>query len=34
MYESLAKGNVCIVVTLDLRKAFDKVDRDVLVHKL
>jgi hypothetical protein len=34
MYESLAKGNVCIVVTLDLRKAFDKVDREVLVHKL
>jgi retron-type reverse transcriptase len=34
MYASLAKGNVCIVVTLDLRKAFHKVDRKVLVHKL
>jgi hypothetical protein len=34
MYESFEKGNICIVVTLDLRKAFDKVDREVLLHKL
>jgi hypothetical protein len=26
--------SVLIVVTLDLRKVFDKVDRNVLIHKL
>jgi hypothetical protein len=33
MYESLDRGHNCIAVTIDLRKAFHKVQRDVLVHK-
>jgi retron-type reverse transcriptase len=34
MYQEIDKGKVCLVVTIDLRKAFDKVDRAVLLHKL
>jgi hypothetical protein len=34
MYQEIDKGKVCLVVTIDLRKAFDKVDRTVLLHKL
>jgi retron-type reverse transcriptase len=34
MFPEIDKGKVCIMVTIDLRKAFDKVDRTVLIHKL
>jgi hypothetical protein len=34
MYESLERGHICIAVTTYLRKAFDKVDRDVLVREV
>jgi hypothetical protein len=34
LYEGLAKNQICLVVPLDFRKAFDKVDRTVLIHKL
>jgi hypothetical protein len=34
LYEGLAKNRVCLVVPLDFRNAFDKVDRNVLLHKI
>jgi hypothetical protein len=34
LYEGLAKNHICLVVPLDFRKAFDKVDKTVLLHKL
>jgi hypothetical protein len=34
LYEELSKNQICLVVPLDFRKAFDKVDRSVLLHKL
>ena len=30
----MGNGKICILVTLDLRKAFDVVNKDVLLHKL
>jgi hypothetical protein len=34
MFDALDKNEVCILVTLDIRKAFDKVDREVVLSKL
>jgi hypothetical protein len=34
LYENIDIGHVCIIVTLDLRKPFDKVDKRDLIHKL
>ncbi|CAL8143432.1 unnamed protein product [Orchesella dallaii] len=34
LYEKLDEGNVCAVLALDLQKAFDSVNRDILVNKL
>jgi hypothetical protein len=34
IYEALDNNEVCILVSLDFKKAFDKVDRNVLINKL
>jgi hypothetical protein len=34
MFKEIDKAKVCLIVTIDLRKALDKVDRTVLIHKL
>jgi len=34
LYSKIDEGYVCIVISLDLRKAFDKVDRELVLHKL
>ena len=34
MYTELDKGNICILLSLDFRKAFDKVNRELILHKL
>lgn len=34
MYESIDNGQVCALIALDLQKAFDCVDRNILIHKL
>ena len=34
LFSEIDKDNVCILVSLDLRKAFDKVHRQLLVHKM
>lgn len=34
IYNSLDEGKICILVSLDLRKAFDKVVREILIEKL
>lgn len=34
LYENLDKGNVCILISLDISKAYDKTCRQVLLHKL
>jgi hypothetical protein len=34
IYDCLDKNEVCVLVTFDIRKAFDRVDRDVTYHKL
>lgn len=34
MYEAISKGNVCVLVTLDIKKAYDKTCREILLHKL
>ena len=34
LYTELDTGNVCILVSLDLSKAFDKVNREILLHKM
>jgi len=31
LYEEIDAGNVCVLVSLDLSKAFDKVNRDLLL---
>jgi retron-type reverse transcriptase len=31
MFDALDKNEVCILVALDIRKAFDKVDREIVV---
>jgi hypothetical protein len=33
MYDALDKNEVCILVTLDIRKAFDRVDREIVLSK-
>ncbi len=34
IYESLDKNELCVVVSLDFQKAFDTVDRDILLEKM
>jgi retron-type reverse transcriptase len=34
IYECLDKNEVCMLVTLDIRKAFDRVDHEVIFRKL
>lgn len=34
IYESLDKNEICIVVSLDFQKAFDTVDREILLEKM
>ena len=34
LYEEIDAGNVCLLVSLDLSKAFDKVNRKLLLHKM
>lgn len=34
IYESIDKDKVCPIIMLDLQKAFDSVDRDILFKKL
>jgi hypothetical protein len=34
IYEALDNNELCILVSLDFQKAFDKVDRNVLINKL
>jgi hypothetical protein len=34
IYETLDNNEICILVSLDFKKAFDKVDRSVLINKL
>jgi len=34
LFAEIDKGNVCILISLDLRKAFDKVNRELILHKL
>jgi hypothetical protein len=34
LYNEIDSGKICILVAIDLRKAFDKVDLSVLIHKL
>lgn len=34
IYEQIDKDNICILVSLDFQKAFDLVDRDILIQKM
>jgi hypothetical protein len=34
IYESLDRNHICFVISLDIMKAFDKVDRSLLIEKL
>jgi len=33
-YSQIDKGNISVLISLDLRKAFDKVSRELIMHKL
>ncbi len=34
LYNEIDKNNICILLSLDFQKAFDKVDRDILLYKM
>jgi hypothetical protein len=34
VYESLDRNHVCFIISLDIMKAFDTIDRDILIQKL